>query len=104
MTRKLANPGRVSESRKHPSTSRSLARTSVGMYQYAHGARHGKHRHPQEPRGCPSPNRAARDGGPRFCQDHGIQALIELEPREPEDITDIELALVARQPVVAAPK
>jgi len=39
-----------------------------------------------------------------FCQDHGIQALIELQPREPEDITHIELALVARQPVVAPPK
>lgn len=39
-----------------------------------------------------------------FCQDHGIQALIELAPRETEDITDIELALVARQPVVAAPR
>ena len=39
-----------------------------------------------------------------FCEDHGIQAVIELAPSEPEDITDIDLALVARQPVLAAPK
>jgi SWIM/SEC-C metal-binding protein len=39
-----------------------------------------------------------------FCQDHGIQAVIELAPDQSEDITEIELALVARQPVLADPK
>jgi len=39
-----------------------------------------------------------------FCQDHGIQAIIELAPTEREDIAEIELALAARQPVPATPK
>lgn len=39
-----------------------------------------------------------------FCQDHGIQALVEVAPDQPEDITDVELALIARQPVLAPPK
>jgi SWIM/SEC-C metal-binding protein len=39
-----------------------------------------------------------------FCKDHGIQAVIELAPDKPEDITDVELALVARQPAIAAPR
>jgi len=39
-----------------------------------------------------------------FCQDHGIQMVLELVPNEPEDITDIDRALAARQPATAAPK
>ena len=39
-----------------------------------------------------------------FCQEHGIQAVIEIEPKKPEDIFDIELALSVHQPVLAAPK
>ena len=39
-----------------------------------------------------------------FCQDHGIQLLIEVAPDQPEDISDVDRALVARQPAVAVPK
>jgi len=39
-----------------------------------------------------------------FCRDHGIQAIIELAPNQSEDITDIERALLARQPVPSAQK
>ena len=39
-----------------------------------------------------------------FCQGHGIQAIIELAPGQPEDISEIELALTARQPTPASPK
>jgi SWIM/SEC-C metal-binding protein len=40
-----------------------------------------------------------------FCQERGIQAIVGMEPDKPEDVTDIERALVARQPVrAAAPK
>lgn len=39
-----------------------------------------------------------------FCQDRRIQLIVELAPDEPEDIADIERALLERQPVVTAPK
>ena len=39
-----------------------------------------------------------------FCRDHGIQAIIELAPKQPEDITDIERAFIARQPAPSVPK
>jgi SWIM/SEC-C metal-binding protein len=39
-----------------------------------------------------------------FCKARGIQAIIELAPAQPEDIADIERALIARQPVPSAPK
>ena len=39
-----------------------------------------------------------------FCNEHGIQAMVGLEPDKPEDITDIERALLARQPARIAPK
>ncbi len=39
-----------------------------------------------------------------FCQEHGIQAIVGLEPDKAEDISDVERALVARQPKTAPPK
>jgi SWIM/SEC-C metal-binding protein len=39
-----------------------------------------------------------------FCQDRRIQLIVELAPDEPEDIADIECALLERIPVVAPPK
>ena len=39
-----------------------------------------------------------------FCKDQGIQAVIELAPQAPEDITDVERAVLERQPVPTAPK
>ena len=39
-----------------------------------------------------------------FCNENGIQCIIGLEPENPEDISDIERALSARQPARAAPK
>jgi SWIM/SEC-C metal-binding protein len=39
-----------------------------------------------------------------FCQDRGIQLVIEVAPDQPEDISDVDRALAARQPVVAVPK
>ena len=39
-----------------------------------------------------------------FCNEHGIQAIVGVEPDKSEDITDVERALVARQPKPLAPK
>lgn len=39
-----------------------------------------------------------------FCQDRGIQLVVEVAPDKPEDISDVDRALLARQPAVAAPK
>lgn len=39
-----------------------------------------------------------------FCQDRGIQLVVEVAPDQPEDISDVDRALLARQPAVAAPK
>jgi SWIM/SEC-C metal-binding protein len=39
-----------------------------------------------------------------FCQDRRIQALVEIAPDEPEDITDVERALIKRKPIVVGPK
>ena len=39
-----------------------------------------------------------------YCQDVGIQCIVGVEPDQPEDISDIERALSASRPVLAAPK
>jgi SWIM/SEC-C metal-binding protein len=39
-----------------------------------------------------------------FCTEHGIQAIVGVEPDKSEDITDIERALLAREPAPSAPK
>lgn len=39
-----------------------------------------------------------------FCQEHSIQAIVGVEPDKTEDISDVERALVLRQPKPAAPK
>jgi SWIM/SEC-C metal-binding protein len=39
-----------------------------------------------------------------FCQDRGIVAIVGVEPDKTEDISDVERALVARQPRQATPK
>ena len=39
-----------------------------------------------------------------LCQDRRIQLVVELAPDEPEDIADIEQALIEREPIIAAPK
>jgi preprotein translocase subunit SecA len=39
-----------------------------------------------------------------FCQDNEVEVIVGIEPGEPEDITDIERALAAREPARAAPK
>jgi SWIM/SEC-C metal-binding protein len=39
-----------------------------------------------------------------FCDDHDIVAIVGVEPDKPEDITDLERALLAREPARAAPK
>ena len=39
-----------------------------------------------------------------FCNNHGIQAIVGLEPDKPEDITDLGRALGAPQPARSAPK
>ena len=39
-----------------------------------------------------------------FCTEHGIQAIVGVEPDKSEDITDIERALLAREPARSAPK
>lgn len=39
-----------------------------------------------------------------FCQDRRIQLVVELAPKEPEDIAEIERALIEREPIVAAPR
>jgi SWIM/SEC-C metal-binding protein len=39
-----------------------------------------------------------------FCDDHEIVVIVGVEPDKPEDITDIEKAVAAREPARAAPK
>ena len=39
-----------------------------------------------------------------FCQDRRIQLIVELAPDEPEDVAEIERALLERTPVAAPPK
>jgi len=39
-----------------------------------------------------------------FCQQHSVQAIVGVEPDKAEDISDVERALVARQPKVPATK
>jgi len=39
-----------------------------------------------------------------FCTDHEIVVMVGLEPDKPEDITDIERVILAREPSRAAPK
>jgi SWIM/SEC-C metal-binding protein len=39
-----------------------------------------------------------------FCNDNDIVVLVGLEPDKPEDLSDIERAIAAREPARAAPK
>ena len=39
----------------------------------------------------------------QFCDEHGIHFIAAIEPENPEDISDVERALVARQPAVPKP-
>lgn len=39
-----------------------------------------------------------------FCQDNDIAVMVGVEPDKPEDISDIERAILAREPARAAPK
>jgi SWIM/SEC-C metal-binding protein len=39
-----------------------------------------------------------------FCKEHSIELIVGVEPREPEDVTDIERTLHSRQPARAALK
>jgi SWIM/SEC-C metal-binding protein len=39
-----------------------------------------------------------------FCKEHGIQAIVGVEPDKTEDISDVERAMVARQPKALTPK
>jgi SWIM/SEC-C metal-binding protein len=39
-----------------------------------------------------------------FCTDNDIVVMVGLEPDKPEDITDIERTILAREPARAAPK
>jgi SWIM/SEC-C metal-binding protein len=39
-----------------------------------------------------------------FCQENGIAVMVGLEPDKPEDITDIERAVAAREPPRIVPK
>ena len=39
-----------------------------------------------------------------FCNEHEIVVIVGLEPDKPEDITDIERAMLAREPARATPK
>lgn len=39
-----------------------------------------------------------------FCDEHEIVAIVGVEPEKAEDITDIERAILAREPARATPK
>lgn len=39
-----------------------------------------------------------------FCDEHDITLIVGVEPDKPEDITDIEKAILARTPAPAVPK
>jgi len=39
-----------------------------------------------------------------FCQENDIVVIVGIEPDKPEDITDIERAIAARQPARTSPK
>lgn len=39
-----------------------------------------------------------------FCEEHGIQYIVGVEPDKTEDISDVERAMLARQPKPLAPK
>ncbi len=39
-----------------------------------------------------------------FCQENGIAVLVGVEPDKPEDIADVERAILARQAARATPK
>jgi SWIM/SEC-C metal-binding protein len=39
-----------------------------------------------------------------FCNDNDIVVVVGLEPDKPEDLSDIERAIAAREPARAAPK
>jgi SWIM/SEC-C metal-binding protein len=39
-----------------------------------------------------------------FCQENGIAVLVEVQPDKPEDIADVERAVLARQAARPAPK
>lgn len=39
-----------------------------------------------------------------WCQENDIQVIVGLEPDKPEDITDIDRAVQARQPADRSPK
>jgi len=39
-----------------------------------------------------------------FCQEHGIQCIVGVEPDEPEDVSDIDRALHPPAPVLAEAK
>jgi SWIM/SEC-C metal-binding protein len=39
-----------------------------------------------------------------FCQDNEIVVIVGLEPDKPEDITDVERAILSREPARTAPK
>jgi len=45
--------------------------------------------------------RAAEVG--QFCDEHGIHFVAAIEPDKPGDISDVERALIARQPAVPKP-
>ncbi len=38
-----------------------------------------------------------------FCQENGIAVLVGVEPHKAEDITDVERAVLAREPARVAP-
>jgi SWIM/SEC-C metal-binding protein len=39
-----------------------------------------------------------------LCNEHGVVAIVGVEPNNPEDLSDIERALLAREPARTSPK
>jgi len=39
-----------------------------------------------------------------FCDENGIIAIVGVEPDKPEDISDIDRAILAREPIRSTPK
>lgn len=74
------------------------------MHQYGHGVLHGKHWNSRESRPGAGQTEDRAFELLALRQDRRIQLLVELAPDEPEDIADIEQALIEREPMVAAPK
>ena len=99
MTRRFANPGRVSAGANASSqTARKLRRANEGMTHYPYGGPHGKHRIAQEARRGARPDGGARPERARILRrasDHQIIVMVGVAPDKPEDITDIERAILA---------